>query len=57
MKFAAALAAAAAKDALFLAGSLTGSFLAGAEQALDWRARRQQPSIEYVPGVGYKRNN
>jgi hypothetical protein len=50
MKFAAALAGAAAKDALFFAGTLVGSFLGGAEQALDRRKR-----ITYVPGVGYTR--
>lgn len=51
MRFAAALAGAAAKDALFFAGTLVGSFIGGAEQALN---RSRKPV--YVPGTGYTHN-
>jgi hypothetical protein len=48
VRFALALAGAAAKDTLFFAGTLVGSFLGGAEQALDRRRR-----LTHVPGTGY----
>jgi hypothetical protein len=45
------MAGAIVKDVAFFAGTVIGSFLGGAEQALDRRKR-----VTHVPGVGYTHN-
>lgn len=52
MRLTAMMAGAIVKDTAFFAGTVIGSFLGGAEQALTRRRRR----YTHVPGVGYTRN-